>query len=100
MLARRKSECLVFSCFEVVEVAAQGGMGIVLKGHDASLGRFVAIKVLKPELASNTLARKRFLREAKMAAAVSHDQVITIHAVDHVENTPAAPQRPDLARPT
>ena len=74
--------------YEIIEVAGQGGMGVVLKGYDPSLGRFVAIKVLKPAMASNGMARKRFLRAAKMAAAVSHDHVITIHAVDQVENMP------------
>ena len=74
--------------YEIVEVAGQGGMGIVLKGYDPTLGRFVAIKTLNPVLASNGMARTRFLREAKMAAAVSHDHVITIHAVDQVDGMP------------
>jgi hypothetical protein len=67
--------------YAVTEVIGRGGMGIVLKARDASLDRVVAIKVLAPELASNATARKRFLREAKTAAAVTHQHVVTIHAV-------------------
>ncbi len=68
--------------YEILEVIGRGGMGIVLRAMDVKLNRVVAIKVLAPELASNPQARKRFLREAQAAAAVSHDHVVTIHAVD------------------
>ncbi len=55
--------------------------GVVLKAHDRSLDRIVAIKVMSPHLASNGSARKRFAREAKAAAAVLHPNVIAIHSV-------------------
>ena len=58
--------------YEITQVIGQGGMGVVLKGHDSQLNRFVAIKVLTPQLASNATARKRFRREGQAAAAVSH----------------------------
>lgn len=67
--------------YSVTEIIGRGGMGIVLKARDASLDRVVAIKVLAPELASNATARKRFLREARTAAAVTHQHIVTIHAV-------------------
>ena len=67
---------------EILEVVGRGGMGIVFKARDTKLHRIVAIKVLAPELAANPTARKRFLREAQAAAAVSHDQIVTIHAVE------------------
>jgi WD40 repeat protein/tRNA A-37 threonylcarbamoyl transferase component Bud32 len=66
----------------VTGVVGRGGMGVVLKARDAKLNRVVAIKVMAPELASNATARKRFLREAQAAAAVVHQHVVTIHAVD------------------
>jgi hypothetical protein len=56
--------------YEVLERLGQGGMGIVLKALDERLGRMVAIKLLTPALAGNTLARLRFDREARAAAAV------------------------------
>ena len=68
--------------YEISEVVGRGGMGVVLKGYDAKLQRVVAVKVLAPELAGNPTARKRFLREAQAAAAVSHDHVVSIYAVD------------------
>jgi formylglycine-generating enzyme required for sulfatase activity len=68
--------------YAVTGVVGRGGMGVVLKAHDAKLNRVVAIKALAPELASNPTARKRFLREARAAASVVHQHVVTIHAVD------------------
>jgi serine/threonine protein kinase len=67
--------------YEVSGVVGAGGMGVVLKAHDRSLDRIVAIKVMAPHLASNGSARKRFAREAKAAAAVLHPNVIAIHGV-------------------
>ena len=74
--------------YEISEVIGQGGMGIVLRGLDPRLNRFVAIKVLHNHLASNTSAKQRFLREARAAAAVSHDHVVTIHAVEEADDMP------------
>ncbi|MFT5093533.1 MAG: serine/threonine protein kinase, partial [Porticoccaceae bacterium] len=74
--------------YEIVEVIGRGGMGIVLRGIDSRLNRVVAIKVLAPELASNPNACRRFYREGQAAAAVSHDHVVTIHAVDDHERLP------------
>src|SRR5207245_8297072 len=65
-----------------------GGMGVVLKAFDPSLHRVVAIKVLAPQLATSGTARRRFTREAQAAAAVSHDHVVTIHAVDEANGFP------------
>ncbi|WLD12595.1 serine/threonine-protein kinase [Planctellipticum variicoloris] len=71
--------------YEVIDVIGRGGMGIVFRALDPRLNRIVAIKVLAPELAANPLARRRFLREAQAAAAVSHPHVVTIHAVDEAK---------------
>jgi eukaryotic-like serine/threonine-protein kinase len=67
---------------EILSVIGRGGMGIVFKARDTRLNRIVAVKVLAPEWASNSPARKRFQREALAAAAVTHPHVVTIHAVD------------------
>lgn len=68
--------------YEIIDVIGRGGMGVVLRAFDPKLSRIVAIKVLAPELSANATARKRFLREAQAAAAVSHPHVVTIHAVE------------------
>jgi len=68
--------------YEVLEVLGKGGFGTVLKVFDERLHRVVAVKVLAPELAANGTARQRFLREARAAAAVRHDNVIDIHVVE------------------
>ena len=67
--------------YDVLEIIGRGGMGVVLKGFDRELKRCVAIKVLSPQLAQSSLARKRFAREAQAAAAVVHPNVLAIHQV-------------------
>lgn len=52
----------------------------MFKAHDASLNRVVAAKVRPPLLASNAVARKRFIREARVAT-ISYKHVVTIYAV-------------------
>ena len=74
--------------YAVIGVIGRGGMGMVLKAFDPSLHRLVAIKILAPQLATSAAARKRFAREARAAAAVSHEHVVAIHAVDEVDGSP------------
>lgn len=76
------------SHYEVLEIIGLGGMGIVLRAFDEKLHRVVAIKVMAAQLATNATARKRFQREAQAAAAVSHDHLVTIHAVDETNGLP------------
>jgi hypothetical protein len=74
--------------YAVSEVLGRGGMGIVLKAFDEQLHRVVAIKVMAPQLATSATARRRFVREARAAAAVRNDHVIDIHAVDEAGPLP------------
>ncbi len=67
--------------YEIAGVVGRGGMGVVLKGFDQALNRYVAIKVLAPQLATSGAARQRFAREARAAASVVHENVVAIHAV-------------------
>jgi Protein kinase domain/Putative zinc-finger len=67
--------------YRIKGLIGRGGMGIVLRGHDTQLDRPVAIKVLRPEWATDRQARERFTREARAAAAVQHDNLVTIHSV-------------------
>jgi serine/threonine protein kinase len=74
--------------YEITRVIGCGGMGIVLEGRDTRLNRVVAVKVLAPQLAVAAAARQRFSREAKAAAAVRDEHVVTIYAVEEAENLP------------
>ncbi len=74
--------------YEIQGQIGRGGMGIVWKGFDPDLRRTVAIKVLSPHLAQSPVARRRFQREARAAAAISHDNVLTIHSVEEQGETP------------
>jgi serine/threonine protein kinase len=67
--------------YRVLNVLGQGGMGVVYKAEDPHLERPVALKAMLPCFSASTEARQRFLREAKAAAAVKHDHVITIYQV-------------------
>ncbi len=60
----------------------RGGMGIVYLAREVHLDRLVAIKLLPPERAADPALRERFLREARLAAKLSHPNIIPIHAVD------------------
>ena len=63
----------------------RGGMAAVYQALDLRLHRRVAIKVLPPDLAFNPSVRSRFLREAQMAAALTHPNIVPIYTVDEVE---------------
>jgi formylglycine-generating enzyme required for sulfatase activity/serine/threonine protein kinase len=74
--------------YEILKVIGRGGFGAVLQAFDEKLQRVVAIKVLSPQLAASATARRRFTREARAAAAVTHENVVTIHAVEDEHNPP------------
>jgi serine/threonine-protein kinase len=74
--------------YDVIEVVGRGGFGVVLKAFDTSLRRVVAIKVLAGHLATSVTGRRRFVREARAAAAVIHDHVVAIHSVEDSHEPP------------
>jgi serine/threonine protein kinase len=74
--------------YRVLRVLGTGGMGVVFLAEDSQLGRPVALKVLRPELAANGDFRQRFLREARLAAALQHDHVVTVYRVAEVDGVP------------
>jgi serine/threonine protein kinase len=67
--------------FEVDRRLAAGGMGIVFCARELALDRHVAIKVLRPELAT-AVARDRFLREARLLARLQHPNIVPVHRAD------------------
>lgn len=74
--------------YEISGVVGVGGMGAVLRGFDKSLRRVVAIKVMAPHLAGSGSARTRFQREARAAAAITHDNIIEIYGVAESNQLP------------
>src|SRR5262245_10581031 len=67
--------------FRILDELGRGGMGIVYLAHDEKLRRSVALKVLPPSVTRHEEKRRRFLREARAAASVSHPNLATIYDV-------------------
>ncbi|GAA3934924.1 Stk1 family PASTA domain-containing Ser/Thr kinase [Microbacterium soli] len=64
--------------YRVDEMIGQGGMATVHRGYDLTLGREVAIKILDPELARDTVFRTRFRLEAQAASRMSHPSIVRV----------------------
>lgn len=67
--------------YRVRSVLGSGGMGIVFEAEDTRLQRHVALKVMRPASADDSETRQRFLQEARAAAALKHDHIVTIYDV-------------------
>ena len=67
--------------YEITALLGVGGMGVVLKGHDPSIERDVAIKVLPADLSADEASLHRFLAEAKSAGKLNHPNAVTIYEV-------------------
>ncbi len=68
--------------FKILETIGKGGMGEVFLAHDAVCGRDVALKRMLEKWTSNPTMRERFLREARIAAQLSHPSIIPIYSID------------------
>jgi len=71
--------------FRIVEKIGEGGMGVVYRALDQSLGRSVALKVLHAEYVTDDERRQRFVREARTAAALNHPNIATVHEVGEAD---------------
>jgi len=67
--------------FHIVERIARGGMGVVFKGEDRSLGREVAIKVLLQRFNTDPESVARFKREARSMASLDHPNIVPVYAI-------------------
>jgi eukaryotic-like serine/threonine-protein kinase len=74
--------------YRIEKLLGEGGMGAVYLAHDDKLDRAIALKTMRPEIAAQPGAVERFLREAKAAAKVTHDNVVPILHIGEDNGTP------------
>lgn len=67
--------------YRVLRELGRGGMGMIFEAEDGQLRRTVALKIIRPDVAGRDESRTRFLREARAAAALKNDHIITIYQV-------------------
>lgn len=67
--------------YRVIRLLGKGGMGFVFHAEDLSLGRAVALKVMRPELGDEPESWQRFSREARVMAALKHAHLVTVYQV-------------------
>lgn len=72
--------------YQVLQEIGRGGMGVVYRGHDLSLGRMVAIKVLPEQFNTDDEVIARFKKEARAMAALDHPNVVPVYAIGQQRN--------------
>jgi serine/threonine protein kinase len=88
MMASSRTSRLIDGRYEVLGTLGEGGMAVVLAARDRRLARDVAVKLLRPHLASDPRLCERFAREAHAAASLNHPNIIEIYDVGVHDNTP------------
>jgi eukaryotic-like serine/threonine-protein kinase len=70
--------------YRLLDLVGEGGMGVVWRAHDCTLGRDVAVKLLRPIVASDAQQRRRFEREARTLAGLANEHIVRVH--DYVDD--------------
>lgn len=78
--------------YEIGELIGRGGMADVYLGRDIRLGRSVAIKVLRPDLARDPLFQSRFRREAQAVAGLNHPAIVSVYDTGDQESPGSSPE--------
>jgi len=76
--------------YEILEKLGEGGMGVLYRARDTTLGRIVAVKVLAPEAVWDPERRRRFVQEARAASALNHPNIVTIYDINRADGEAAA----------
>ena len=71
--------------YKVDELLGRGGMGVVYRAQDLKLNRPVALKMLKTDLTADPDKLKRFLQEARAAAAITHPSIAQVYDINTVD---------------
>jgi dipeptidyl aminopeptidase/acylaminoacyl peptidase len=79
---------LRFGPYEILDQIGEGGMGTVFRASDTRLGRIVAIKVLRSDVATDPQRLSRFEREARAASSLNHPNIVVIYEIGTIESQP------------
>src|SRR5690242_7085354 len=67
--------------YRIESKLGEGGMGVVYRAHDLNLNRMVALKILPADKVADLERKQRFVQEARMASALNHPNIITVHDI-------------------
>lgn len=81
-------ERYLFGPYEILDTLGRGGMGVVYRAQDRTLGREVALKILRDDLRAEERVLARFRREAEAFARLDHRNIVHVFSVGAVENIP------------